>query len=117
MSKNCTRSYVCEEDWCPYRYSGSGCLTGPVVFVGYGICAPARGYDDYGPVDVRNKIVLLAAEIPQKMVEMFEDEASFASRVRAARDHGAAGVLTFQPENRAGNCSQEFVAGLDPKRL
>jgi hypothetical protein len=35
-------------DWYPTRFSGSGTVKGEVVFVGYGISSPERGYDDYG---------------------------------------------------------------------
>jgi hypothetical protein len=37
-------------DWYPLRFSGSGTAKGDVVFVGYGISSPERGYDDYGGV-------------------------------------------------------------------
>lgn len=33
-------------------------LRGEIVFVGYGISAPARGWDDYAGADVRGKVVL-----------------------------------------------------------
>ena len=33
-------------------------VTGEVVFVGYGISAPAKGLDEYAGVDVKGKIVL-----------------------------------------------------------
>ena len=36
----------------------------PVVFVGYGIHAPERGWDDYAGVDVRGKTVLLLVNDP-----------------------------------------------------
>lgn len=36
----------------------------PVVFAGYGIFAPERGWDDYGDLDVRGKVVLVAAGEP-----------------------------------------------------
>jgi hypothetical protein len=37
-------------DWYPTRFSGSATAKGEVVFVGYGISSPERGYDDYGGV-------------------------------------------------------------------
>ena len=42
----------------------SGTIEGPVVFAGYGISATDLGYDDFATVDVRNKIVLVAAGKP-----------------------------------------------------
>jgi hypothetical protein len=35
-------------DFSPQRFSASGTAKGEVVFVGYGITSPERGYDDYG---------------------------------------------------------------------
>jgi len=42
----------------------AGTIAGPVVFCGYGISAPDLGYDDFASVDVRHKIVLVAAGKP-----------------------------------------------------
>ncbi|HPF70223.1 MAG TPA: hypothetical protein PLQ13_06090, partial [Candidatus Krumholzibacteria bacterium] len=39
-------------------FSGAGAATGPVVFVGYGLSLPDRGYDDYAGLDVAGTIVL-----------------------------------------------------------
>jgi hypothetical protein len=42
----------------------AGTIEGPVVFAGYGVSAPDLGYDDFAGVDVRNKVVLVAAGKP-----------------------------------------------------
>jgi hypothetical protein len=42
----------------------AGKIEGPVVFCGHGVAAPDLGYDDFSGVDVRNKIVLIAAGKP-----------------------------------------------------
>jgi hypothetical protein len=42
----------------------AGTIEGPVVFAGYGVSAPDLGYDDFAGLDVRNKIVLMAAGKP-----------------------------------------------------
>lgn len=44
-------------DFSPQRFSASSTAKGEVVFVGYGISSPERGYDDYGG-DVTGKIVI-----------------------------------------------------------
>ena len=36
----------------------------PVVFAGYGIVAPERGWDDYGNMDLRGKVVIVMAGEP-----------------------------------------------------
>jgi len=42
----------------------AGAITGPVVFCGHGVSAPDLGYDDFASVDVRQKVVLIAAGKP-----------------------------------------------------
>lgn len=44
-------------DFSPQRFSASGTANAEVVFAGYGISSPERGYDDYGS-DVMGKIVI-----------------------------------------------------------
>lgn len=96
-----TREFVYGEDWRQYRYSGSGLLGAGVVFVGYGISAPRKGYDEYAGLDVRNKLVLFATETPRRFEQALQDEAQLQARIDAAREHGARGVLTFRSDTQA----------------
>ncbi len=71
------------------RFSGSA--AGDIVFVGYGVSSPSQKHDDYAGLDVKGKIVLIAAGTPKgvdpsKLEESEEDEG-------AARAHGAIGIL------------------------
>ncbi|MBI4246496.1 MAG: M20/M25/M40 family metallo-hydrolase [Candidatus Rokubacteria bacterium] len=87
-------------DFVPLAVSADGDETGEVVFVGYGITAPALGYDDYAGVDVRGKIALALTGEPRG-----RDPASPFRRPEAyhfsershkiinAREHGARAVL------------------------
>jgi Peptidase family M28 len=93
-----TREFVYGEDWRQYLYSGSGVFGAGVVFVGYGISAPQKGYDEYAGLDVRNKLVLFAVETPRRFEESLKDEAQLQARIDAARDHGARGALTFRSD-------------------
>ena len=45
-------------------FTGSGRLTAPVAFVGYGLSKPEAGYDDYAGVDARGKVALAFKEPP-----------------------------------------------------
>jgi hypothetical protein len=45
--------------------SGTGKLSAPLVFVGYGLSAEDAGYDDYQDVDVVGKIVVLLRKTPR----------------------------------------------------
>jgi aminopeptidase YwaD len=96
-----TRGFVYGEDWRQYTYSGSGPFAGPVAFVGYGISAPQKGYDDYAGVDVAGKLVLFAVETPRRLEDRAREEAQFQQRVKAAQSHGARGALTFRSDGQA----------------
>jgi Peptidase family M28/PA domain len=45
------------QEFYPHRFSASGRASGPLVFVGFGISAPALGYDDYNG-DIKGKVAL-----------------------------------------------------------
>ena len=45
---------------------GSGKVQAPLVFAGYGISAPALGYDDFEGLDVEGKVVLVLRHEPQQ---------------------------------------------------
>jgi hypothetical protein len=86
------RDFVYGEDWRQQRYSGSGHLAAPLVFIGYGISAPQKQYDDYSGLDVKGKLVLLSTDTPPGALgEKLRDEARFESRVKAARARGERG--------------------------
>ena len=91
------RDYVLTGDVTHAQYT----LEAPVVFVGFGVTAPEKNYDDYAGLDVRGKIVLTFYGAPS----------SFESTVRAfysddvektknALAHGAVGMInTLLPED------------------
>lgn len=71
-----------------------------VVFAGYGITAPERGWDDYGDVDVTGKVVLVVAGEPDG--ELFNgayttNYASGSYKADEAKRRGAVGVITLIP--------------------
>jgi hypothetical protein len=100
-----TREFVYGEDWRQARYSGSETMGAGIVFVGYGISAPQKQYDDYAGVDVKDKLVLLAIESPRRYEAALREEAQFQSRVKAAQEQGARGVLTFRSDAQAAGPS------------
>jgi hypothetical protein len=72
-------------------------VAAPAVFVGHGIQAPQYGIDDFAGLDVRGKIVVVAAGAPARMTG--EERAFFgspATKARFAAAHGAVGIVTFQ---------------------
>ena len=75
--------------------SGSGRLSVPVVFAGYGLSAPEQGYDDYAGIDARGKIVLAFKTAPPFRPDSlgWGDRLEPRPRGRAAAAHGARGLL------------------------
>ncbi len=52
------KNYKLGKDYVCRGFTGSGDITAPLVFVGYGISEPELGYDDYANIDVKDKIVV-----------------------------------------------------------
>lgn len=77
-------------DYLPFLDSPSVNVTAPVVFVGYGISDPARGFDEYQGIEVRNRIVLFLRGKPER----YAAPAVQAEKERVAREKGAVGFLT-----------------------
>lgn len=69
-------------------------LEAPVVFAGYGISAPALGYDDYAGIDARGKWVLVVRGAPEKFPSTVAAHSqNLATLQETAVRHGAVGVL------------------------
>ncbi len=77
-------------DYVPILDSPSVNARAPVMFVGYGISDPARGFDEYEGLDVRNHIVLFLRGKPER----FPVRVSHAEKERLAREKGALAFLT-----------------------
>ncbi|MDZ4746575.1 MAG: M28 family peptidase [bacterium] len=81
-------------DWQPYVFSESKTVTGDVVFVGYGLSAPAAKYDDYAGVDVAGKIVVVLRGLPKwaEKNDALKGLASLRTKTTTARDKGATAI-------------------------
>ena len=90
-----------------------------LVFAGYGISAPERGWDDYGNVDVRGKIVLVMGGEPDG--ELFNGDyattyQSGAYKADEAFRRGAVGVLTIVPIESTAPQWAGASAGMNRRR-
>ena len=81
-------------------FSGSGKLTAPLVFAGFGVTAEKEGYDDYKGVDVAKKIVVLIRKSPRYDSptaalggDNKNEYAAFVTKISNAEFHKAAAVL------------------------
>ena len=86
--------------------SATGNVSGSLVFVGYGITAPALGYDDYEGIDVQDKIVVILRKEPgvNDASSRFDGTktsqyAYFQTKVENAIKHGAAAVILINDPN------------------
>ncbi len=82
--------------------TGSGQAAADVVFVGYGLSLPDRGYDDYAGVDVTGKVVLAFKQAPPWKLddgEGWQGADMPRPKAAAARAHGAAALLLVSRPN------------------
>ncbi len=94
----------------PVLDSPSVNLTAPLVFVGYGIADPARGWDEYEGVTVRDRVVMfLRGKPPHYPVHV-----QHAEKERIAREKGAVAFVTF-----TGPVLSQYAArrGMGPQPL
>jgi hypothetical protein len=108
-----------ESDFRPLYTGSIEPVSGPVVFVGYGISAPDFGYDDYRDLDVEGKIVLMIRREPQQGIETgpFQGEkptphSYFNTKLDQAVERKAAAVLFVNdPHTVRRTESDTFVPG------
>ena len=87
-------------DFYPEPFSGAGRAEGSVVFVGFGISAPALDHDDYGTVDVSDRVVVMLDHEPGETDADSTFDGLFSSehargvrKALEAQRRGAAAVL------------------------
>lgn len=66
-----------------------------MIFAGYGISAPDLDYNDYDGIDVKNKIVVVLRNHPDRKNphSQFERHSSLRFKTTTARDKGASGII------------------------
>ncbi|GIL38710.1 M28 family metallopeptidase [Roseiterribacter gracilis] len=94
--------------WTKRTTGPTALLNAPLVFVGYGISAPERNWDDYARVDVRGKIVVVLVNDPGSAdPKLFDGNAMtyygrWTYKLEEAQRRGAAGALIVH-ETRAAS--------------
>lgn len=90
------RDLLLGQDFVARGFSGSGRLVAPVVFVGYGLSLPDRGYDDYEGRDLTGRVALAFKQPPEWELDDGEGWGSShlpRPKARAAAEHGAIALL------------------------
>ena len=93
-------------------------VTGEVVFVGYGVSAPAKGLDEYAGLDVKGKVVVALKGSPMAAPAVrvqfslpgvggtgpaadakdeFADESADQKKAMTAYEKGAVGIMLYEP--------------------
>jgi aminopeptidase YwaD len=90
-----SRSWSPGEDFRPLAFSAPGAVSGEVVFAGYGLIAKDLDYDDYGSIDVKDRIVLVLRYGPGGNDNHSKWAAFTPLRLKAAnaREKGARALL------------------------
>lgn len=117
-------------DFTARAYDGSGKVVvrnAAVVFVGYGISAPERGWDDFGDIDLTGKIVMVLSGEPD--TDLFQNEVptyygNGSYKMEEAERRGALGVITVSTQDatdprwvqrgRGATRQRTTIAGRDP---
>ena len=123
--KQINKYYAFPDQFFPGMNTGSGEMTGEVVYVGYGITAPEHGYDDYEGIDVRGKIVLVNRDAPYKPTNNpeFKKWVQYCYhhyKLKNAVDHGAKGFIYIGGNHANPNIAHDpdiIVAGIGPEAL
>jgi Zn-dependent M28 family amino/carboxypeptidase len=89
-----------EKDFHTLALGGSGKVSAPVVFAGYGITGKNEKYDDYEGLDVAGKVVIIVRREPQQNdpKSVFNgtnpsQHAPFFRKIANANEHSAAAVI------------------------
>ena len=69
----------------------------PMVFAGYGVVAPERGWDDYGAIDLTGKLVVVMSGQPAAFGADPNFYGSSTHKTNEALKRGAIGVVTLYP--------------------
>ncbi|MDH3267455.1 MAG: M20/M25/M40 family metallo-hydrolase, partial [Ignavibacteria bacterium] len=93
-------SYELGKDFIFRGFTGTGNITLPVAFCGYGISRPDLGYDDYENTDVKDKIMLVFKQNPswKRNDESWGQEYPREKSI-IAFEHGAKGILFVSRPN------------------
>jgi hypothetical protein len=104
------------DDFMPLLFAASGDTTAGVVFAGWGISAPALGYDDYAGVDPAGKFVLCFRGTPDNENEAFEEYDQHRTRMRTAKEKGALGIIYIYDKPNA-HPNGDWIEGFMPAMI
>lgn len=120
------KPYTLGKDFLPLNLSANGEVNGALVAAGYGVTAEEFKYDDYKGIDVRDKIVVVKAGLPEPLVQLVVSGTITAAKYSSsilkaanAKNRGAKGIVVVSAKGLADDSAvwQEFPSEAIQKRL
>lgn len=107
------RTFFYEDDWRVINNSGSGKVSGELVFLGYGIVSEKNRWNEYENVSVKDKIVLVVNGNPPFLEGRVDEEAQVGSKAENAYKNGAKGIIfVYKP----GETPQRVRLSIPPEK-
>jgi aminopeptidase YwaD len=104
--------YKMSEDFYPVNFSHNQSVEGELVFAGYGINAPDKKYDDFGRVNLNDKVAVILRYTPGYTTphsDPFADYEPLRKKCNSVRDAGAKGIIIITGPN---NGEDEIITRL-----
>ncbi len=108
-----TTTHQLGESFRPLGIGDSATTSGRLAFVGYGITAPDKAYDDYAGLNTEGLVVMMIRKEPSgpEADKRFEGSkntrhAYFETKIKNAADHGAVAVLLINDEESIAQMTQ-----------
>lgn len=109
-------------DFLPARGTGSGVVSGQLVFSGYGIVSEKPQWNDYENIDAKGKVVMIVPGVPDSLAKELRKEWTLDKKIQTAVEKGAVGLIRMNiipPEQarrsrtssriKKGTCPEGFV--------
>jgi hypothetical protein len=107
-----SRQFALGKDFLPLNFSSNSEAVAPLLSAGYGISADDFKYNDYENLDVKNKIVVVKAGLPEELVKLATSGVITAARYASsflkaanARDRGAKGIIIVSLKGLDDDCA------------
>jgi len=109
-------SFVAKSQFLPFSASANQEVKDKkIIFAGYGITNPEKGYDDYAGINVKDKIVVILRYDPaESTAETYQPtiHAYIRTKIKNALDHGAAGMIMVNGPNSKQAADDDPLFGL-----
>jgi Zn-dependent M28 family amino/carboxypeptidase len=105
MWKSVEKRWKTGVNWQPLGFSDEGSVSGEMVFCGYGITNKAAEYDDYAGIDVKDKIVIVLTDSPDKeeKLDIYDRYESLRYKASNARQNGAKAIIFVKEQGDSAN--------------